>query len=105
DPADSVKRFPEGRGIPLYVAPCRGWPRQPGRLRPKRSWLDTQSPERIAEESEMSPASATAAQISASLSALPAPWQPSIARHSLWVASPVPPPTVATIRAGRVIDQ
>jgi hypothetical protein len=74
-------------------------------LRPSRSWLHTQSPWITADASEMSPASATAAQISASLSALPEPKQPSSSRHCRWVGSPVPPPQVATISDGRVTDQ
>ncbi len=44
-----------------------------GRLRPRRSWLDTQSPWRIAPVRDVSPASTTAAQISANLSDLPLP--------------------------------
>ena len=43
------------------------------RLRPIISWLLTHSWARIADDSEMSPASTTAAIISASLSALPSP--------------------------------
>ena len=43
------------------------------RLRPSASWLLTQSPARIAEVRDTSPANTTAAMISASLSALPAP--------------------------------
>jgi peptide/nickel transport system permease protein len=44
-----------------------------GRLRPSVSWLDTQSPCRIAPVREVSPARTTAAQISANLLARPRP--------------------------------
>ena len=68
------------------AAPCHG------RLRPYWSWLDTQSPAMIALDSDVSPASTTAAQISANFFTFPLPKQPSISRHSRWVANPVPPP-------------
>jgi hypothetical protein len=44
-----------------------------GRFRPYWSWLDTQSPAITALDSEVSPASTTAAQISANLLTPPAP--------------------------------
>jgi hypothetical protein len=51
-------------------------------FRPYFSWLDTQSDDEIAAASEISPASATPATISASLLTWPLPTQPSISRHS-----------------------
>lgn len=62
------------------------------RLRPYCSWLDTQSEEEIAEASDISPARAVAATISANLLTLPLPKQPNSSRHSRCVASPTPPP-------------
>src|SRR5882757_11442694 len=51
-----------------------------------------------------SPANATVATISANFRAWPAPAQPSIERHSCAVGRYVPPPTVPTIRFGKVTE-
>ena len=64
----------------------------PHRFRPYVSWLDTQSEDEIAAASEISPANATPAMISASLYTLSLPQQPNNSRHSRCVARPVPPP-------------
>ena len=53
---------------------------------------------------EISPASTTPAMISANLRTFPLPTQPSRRRHSSCVPSPVPPPKVATISDGIVIE-
>src|SRR5215203_388892 len=73
-------------------------------LRPYFSWLETQSLDEIAEASEISPARTTPATISANLLTVPRPTQPSACKHSFCVASPVPPPCVATIKEGIVIE-
>src|SRR5262249_38711672 len=75
------------------------------RSRPYCSWLDTQSSDEIADANEISPASTTPATISASLFTLPRPEQSSSSRHSRCVARPVPPPYVATMSDGIVIDR
>src|ERR1035441_6153336 len=74
------------------------------RFRPCFSWLETQSAADIAAPSEISPASATPPTISASLLTLPGPWHCRISRHSRCVASPVPPPYVATMSEGMVSE-
>jgi hypothetical protein len=62
-----IIRRTEVRSLPASQPRCYG------RLRPSSSWLVTQSPWRIADVSEVSPASTTAAQISASLCTFPVP--------------------------------
>src|ERR1044072_3085999 len=73
-------------------------------LRPYCSWLLTQSDDEMADASDSSPARTTPATISANLFTLPRPTHPSICRHSFWVGRPVPPPWVATISEGMVMD-
>src|SRR5262249_41826560 len=85
-------------GSPPPARSASGW----GRLRPSPSWAATNSALEIAPPIDSSPASRVAAAISASRGAPPGPAQPSISRHSRPVPSPVPPPTVATVSAGRV---
>ena len=94
-------------GVTAGIADVSPWIASPGypyRFRPYCSWLDTQSSDEIAAASESSPASTTPAMISASLLTLPLPTQPSSSRHSRCVARPVPPPWVATISDGMVIE-
>ena len=69
--ADEVNRLIDDFLRSLSAGRCRA--RLQGRLRPSLSWLVTQSPASTALPSETSPASTTAATISASRSALPWP--------------------------------
>jgi len=71
----SGRRMP---GVPLLIAPARV--------------QGEGAEDEIAAASEISPANATPAMISASLYTLSLPQHPSMSRHSRCVASPVPPP-------------
>ena len=71
--ADEVNRADRRLPASLSAAPSDRPRAIQGRLRPSRSWLVTQSPASTALPSDTSPASTTAATISASRSALPIP--------------------------------
>ena len=85
-------------------------PAVPARRRPRSRAVAPEQVDRLdpflgddGRASDISPRRTVAATISASLRTLPAPWHPSISRHSRCVASPVPPPYAAS-RPGRQVQ-
>src|SRR5580704_120513 len=73
-----------------------------GRPRARRAWALVNWLAQSAAVMESSPASTRAAHTSANAVAFPFPARPRMSRQARWLGSPVPPPTVPTIKFGSV---